>query len=882
MSSDEERRIGWRRTRQDIRADVDSEIEFHLAVRAAELERRGYTPAEARAEAQRRFGDVAETRAVCASADVRRERRRNWLEHGHEALQDARLGWRQLVRRPAFTTVAVLTLGLGIGANAAIFAAVDRVMLRDLPYPDAQRVVTLWETDERSGQRKKEMSPGNYLDVHERSAAFSAVGVVEPYAFDVLGDGPPESVPAWRVSEGWFDALGVRPRLGRLFEPTEYTDAPRVALISEGYWQRRFGGSPDVIGRTIRLDEGTAEIVGVLSHAQMHPEHRDLWVPRSFTPGDAADRRSAYMPAVARLASGVPVASAQTELDRIAAELAAAFPQSNTATGFNVVPLEDHLLGAVRPALMVLVWAVAFLLLIACTNLASLQLARGAERRRELSVRAALGARRGRLVRQLVTESAVLMVLGGTAGLLIAHGGIRAFAATAPPGLPALDTLSLDARALAFLILVTAVAGVLSGALPALRHSRPDVMTPLRGGRGAGDPRRQRLRAALVTVQIAVALTLLVGAGLLARSFIRLTDNDLGFATEQRSYLQTFIWDRNPTAEQRIQRVNDMLERIAALPTVHSVAAVSALPFHPHAITAQGGVRFDDRPQPAAEEVPRVYVTVATPGYFEVTGIDLVRGRAFTSDDRAELPAVAIVNEAFVREHYRGEDPLGRPVTIGVMGAPLSREIVGVVRDVKPTAFDADARPELYVPHAQHGTGSLTFVVLGRGGIPSRESLQAAVWQTDPQQTLYSTGTLVSLVGETVRARRFQLMVVGLVSLLAFALATLGVYGLISFWVRVRTHEIGVRMALGARPGEIARLIIGQALRLTLPGLLAGVIGAALFARMLSDTLYATSPVEPLVYLQLTGLVLAAATLAAWLPARRTLREDPLRALRAD
>jgi putative ABC transport system permease protein len=876
------RRVGWRASRRELRQDVESEIAFHLEARIAELEAQGYTRSEARTEALRRFGDIGQTSAVCVAADVRRLRRRSLLENVGELRDDARLGLRQLARRPGFTAVAVITLGLGIGANVAMFAAVDHVLLRPLPLHEPERVVTLWETDERTGERKKEASPGNFIDLRERTRSFSAIALAQPYAFDVLGDGPPESVPAWLVSEGWFEALGARPLLGRTFDAADYASAaPTVALISEGFWQRRYGGDRAVVGRTIRLDEGSARIVGVLPHAQSYPDARDLWVPKVLQPHEANDRRSAFMPVVARLAEGVSPGAAQQEADRVAAELARSYPQTNAATGFNVVPLQDHLLGPVRPALAVLFGAVAFLLLIACTNLASLLLARGSARQQELSVRAALGAGRGRLVRQLVAENAVLTTLGGAAGFALALIGTRALVAQAPPGMPRMESLGMDGRVVAFLIVTTMVAGGIFSAIPAIRFSRPDVMRALRGRSGV-HRERHGLRSALVGTQIALALMLLVAAGLLAHSFLRLTSNDVGFDTGRSSYIQAFLWDRNPTVEERVERVRQMQAALQQAAGVERVGAVSALPFHPHAVAAQGALRFDDRPVRPGDEAPRVFATVASPGYFDVMRIPVVAGRVFDDRDRDGAPPVAVVNEALVRTYYGAENPIGRRITIGVMGAPAAREIVGVVRDVRPTALDANARPELFVPHAQHGTGSMTFVVRGVRGEPPLADLQQALWRVDPQQTIYSSGTMRSLIAVTLAERRFQLIVGGLISVLAFALATIGMYGLISFLARQRIHEIGVRMALGARGGEVILLIVRQSLRLALAGVIAGLLGAAAFSRLLRGLLYDTSPLEPLVYAQLALLVLGMAALAAWLPARRTLREDPLRALRSE
>lgn len=877
-------RIGWWRSRGELRAELDEEFEFHLEQRIAELERRGYTTVEARAEASRRFGDVVTTRSDCLAADERRERRQWRREYLRETVQDAVHGLRQLGRRPAFTVVAVLTLGLGVGANAAIFGVADHVLLRPLPFAGIDRIVTLWETDIGAGDLRREPSPGNYLDWRERATAFAALGLVEPYAFDVLGDGPPESVPAWLVADGWFEALGVRPLLGRTFAADDAAAAaPLVAVISEGFWRRRYGGDRDVIGRSVRLDEGTAEIIGVVAADQLYPQAKDVWVPKQFRPAEAQDRRSSYMPVVARLKPGVTVAQAQAQMDEIAGQLALEHPQSNRDSGINVVPLREQMLGEVRPALLTLLGAVTLLLLIACTNLASLLLARGAERRRELAVRAALGAGRARLVRQLLTESAVLSLLGCLVGLVVAWLALSGLAAASPPGLPRMDALGLDLRVATFLIATTVLATMLFGTLPALRYSRADAPAALRGGRAAGVRERHGLRAAVVTAEIALAIVLLVGAGLLTRSFVRLLSNELGFATEQRAYLQLFVWDRNPTAEERSAIIQQLGDELAAVPGVRDVAAVSALPFHPNAISAAASVAFDDRPPVVNEPGARAFTTVATPAYFRSMGIPLRSGRSFTAADRFGAPLVAVVNETFARLHFPGEDPIGRRVTVGVMGAPASREIVGVAGDVRPAGFESDPRPELFVPHAQHGTGSMTFVIHAHNNVAAlMPSLRARVWNVDPSQSIYSEGTMASLVGATVAQRRFYLVVVGLVSLFAFVLTIIGVYGLISFWTRMRVQEIGVRLALGARHGDIVRLVVVHALRLAVPGLVLGLAGALAFSHTLQHMLYETPATEPVAYAQIAALMLIVSAAAAYLPARRALAHDPLRALQND
>jgi putative ABC transport system permease protein len=446
-----------------------------------------------------------------------------------------------------------------------------------------------------------------------------------------------------------------------------------------------------------------------------------------------------------------------------------------------------------------------------------------------------------------------------------------------------MDSVRLDMRIIVFLIATTALATMIFGALPALRYSRADALAALRGGTSAGIRDRHRLRGAVVTAEIALALVLLIGAGLLTRSFSRLVSNDLGFVADERVYLQVFVWDRNPTPEQRVRQILELRDQLLAVPAVTAVAAVSALPFNPHAITAAGSLSLDDRPPLPGEQQPRVYTTVATPEYFRTMGIPLIRGRAFTAADRFGTPLVAVVNETFARTHFPGEDPVGRRVTIGVMGPAESREIIGVTGDVRPTGFDAAPRPELFVPHAQHGTGSMTFVVrAGRNAGAALPSLRARVWDVDPNQSVYADGSLASLIGATIEQRRYYLVIVGLLSAFAFGLTIVGVYGLISFWTRLRVREIGVRVAVGASRADIVRMVVLHALRLAAPGIVLGIAGALAFSRTLRHMLYDTSAAEPVTYAYIAALMLAVAAAAAYVPARRALAQHPLRALQSE
>lgn len=894
MSAFEARRPWWRRTGSQIRSEVEEEIATHLELCVAELEAGGYSPADARAEALRRFGDVGETRAACAAADLRRERRMRRREYTASLRQDAWFAIRQWQARPLAGLSAVFVLALAIGSTTAVFSVVDHVVLRPLPYVDAHEVVTIWETNARTGERLGGVSPADYLDIARHATLLSSVGLVEPFSYDVAtGSGPPEAVPAWLVTAGYFEALGVRPLLGRLFVEADYvpdgtfTDAhlppPQVVVISEALWQRRWGGAPDVVGRSFELDGHAATVIGVAPASAAYPEPLDLWAPKSLRAAEMQERRTAFMTMVGRLRPGVTQEQAQAELDALARAAAEAHPATNRETGLVAVSLRDEVIGPVQRGFGVMLGVAAFVLLIACASVAGLLLARGADRGRELAVRAALGAGQGRLTQQLLTEALMIGLLGGALGLVVARAGLSVLLAIAPANLPRIGVASIDVRVLVFLCAATLLATVLAGVAPAWRLSRPDLMAVLRRGRGAGGGPRARLRSALVAAEVALAFMLLIGAGLLLRSFVQLTRNDLGFDPHGRAEVQLFLWDRNPTAAGRVAMLGEMLDHIRALPDVDGAAAVTGLPFHPSQINSRGGLHIEGRPPLEPGQEDRVITIAATPDYFDVMGIPLRAGRPFSVHDDAAAARVAIVNSAFVRRYFPDESAIGRRIAIGFMGPPVTREIVGVVGDVRMQNYRDDAEPHVYMPHAETATGSVTLVARSNG--PSAalvRRMREQVWEADPGQSIYHASPVEQLVASTVAGERFQLLLVGSFSGIALLLAAIGVYGLIGTMARDRVREFGVRLALGARPGDVMLIMIVSGLRLALPGILAGGVGALLLTRVLRSLLYETSPSQPATYVQITLLMIGVALLAAWLPARHVLSRDPVRALREE
>jgi putative ABC transport system permease protein len=882
-----------RRSREErehrLTQEMDEEIRFHLEMRERELTEGGMAAEEARAAARARFGDVEGTVAACARSDQRREAGMTKREIWSDLARDARIGLRQLRRRPVFTVVAVATLAIGIGANTAIFSAVDHVLLRPLPYLEPERVVTLWETDRTSGAQQRDVAPGNFVEWKARATTFEALGLAEPTGYSITEMRPAEAVQSWAVTEGWFEALGVRPVVGRLFTPEEYAVGRMAAvMISHEWWVARYGGDPGVVGRTIELDDAEVPIVGVLPRGLDHPIPKHLWSPKTFyvtrnpsgviTYDERTDRASSYMVAVGRLRPGVSLGNAEREMEHVSAELAAAYPQTNAGVGSRLVPLREKIVGEVRPALFVLLATVGFVLLIACANVTSLLLARAAERSRELRVRSALGAERGRLVSQLLIESLMLALVGGAGGLAVAWLGLQWFVGAAPTDLPRAEGIALDGRILAFSAAVTVLTALVFGLAPALQSSRADPATG--GQRTTASRGITGFHRGLVVSQIALALVLLIGAGLLGRSFLSLTANDVGFVAEQRATLQLFLWDRYPTAPERVNAVAALFEKMRAVPGVTDVAVTSSFPFHPEQIDAQSMLEIEGRP-PEPGQRPSSHVLIASPNYFDLMGMRIVRGRGFTDDDRLESPRVVVINETLAARFFPGEDPVGQTLNLGAMDRPVAREIVGVVNDVRAMGYGEDAHAEAYVPYDQQRTGSVTVVAAIDGSsADAMPALRQAVAEFDAEQPIYLAFTVEQLMRSDVAERRFNMLVLASLAAVALALSAAGIYGLLSYATAARTTEIGIRMAMGAQRGHVVGMIVRQGLALTLAGVAVGLAAAAALTRFMAAMLYGVEPLDLATFAQLAGVMTAVAALASWIPARRASRAHPAAVLR--
>jgi len=793
---------------------------------------------------------------------------------------------RGLRKRIGFTAVAALTLAVGIGASTAVFSAIQAVLLRDLPLGDPDRTLVLVREDRSTGELGNGVAVANMRDLAERAGTLVSAAAADPFGYDLIVDGRAESLRGWWAAEGFLEALEPHLHLGRLFTADEYAaQAADVMILSWSAWVGRFGADSTLVGREIVLAEGSHTVVGVLEPFESWPGPADLWTPRPAQPYDAFARSSAYMPGVARLAAGASLEQARAELDGIARSMARENPKMNGTLSWRVTPLREHLFGDVSTPLFVLAAAVGLVLLIACANVAGLLVARGIERRREFALRDALGAGRARLIRLMAIESGVIAILGGGIGLALAYGGVAAIRLLGPDHLPRIGDLSVNFEVLLFALGAALLSAVLSGLAPALRLRESQPADALRDGRAGISHSRAgvTIRRRLVVLEVAGAMVLLVGAGLLLKSFSNLLDEELGFEPENRLALQTFAYGYEGTGLDDF--VRGAVTALEAIPGVEKVALTTNVPAANEGALASIDIDMaftvDDRPSPPVGQEPQAWVTWISAGLFEVLGQPVVRGRSFSAIDGPDAERVAMVNEAFARRHFGGEDPVGRSVTMGE--DPVSHRIVGVAADLRPNGHDSAPRPEIYLPLSQGGRAYLTF--LARTSVPPAtlaEAARQAIWDTNPLQAIWGVATLESLVSDRLTERRFNLSVLGVFALTALFLAGIGIYGLGSYSVRVRRNELGIRRALGGQASEILRLMLVEGTRLGALGVAFGLVAALVATRALQGMLFGVEPTDPVVLVGLAAGVLAISVLAALSPAVQAGRVDPAEALRAD
>jgi putative ABC transport system permease protein len=876
------------------------ELAAHLAQAYDEARREGQSDRESR-DAALRLLDDSSPWIDAARERARRpvkQRVRDWTrqeapvagERGGSMYRlgiarDVRHALRMLVRTPAFSLIAIMTFAVGIGVNAAVFSVVDAVLLRPLPYPDADQITMVWLDNTREKIKEDITSYPNYRDWRDQNTSYQHLAAYSETAFALTGAGDPERLFGASVTTNFFDVMGLRPMAGRLFTVENETEGKDgVILISYGLWQRRFGGAADVLGRTITLSTRPYEIIGVMPPEMRWPERAELWKPLAPPQAAREARGSFWLPVMGRLKPGIPVEQAQTEMAGISARLAETYP-GNRGYGANVVGMRDQLVGAVERPLAILMAAVAFVLLIACANLANLMLGRTAARRRELAVRSALGAGRGRLIRQIITETLVLAMIGGIAGVLMAYWATGFFVRLAGDSIPGAQQVGLDARVLAFAFVVAAVAALLAGLLPALQASRATVADVLReGGRQGGPAGSRRTRSMLVAAEVALALVLLTGAGLLLQTLWSMQRVERGFSTERIGMATVSLpGGAYRTADDVRGFYARLLERVRVVPGVESAALTSGV-LQP-LLANSGIVSFEGKPTPPPEQQVEYPFESVSPGFFDTIGAIIIRGRAFADQDHAQAPRVAVVNETLANRIWPGEDPIGRRLRPGDGSntqAPWIT-VIGVVKDLRRADVKRAIRPEIYFSSLQ--STPRTQVILFRStGDPAAamSTIRREVQSLDPQLPLFRVTTLAGEVSNTLSQPRFQATLLGGFAIIALLLATIGIYGVTAHAVSQRTQEVGIRMAMGAPRSAVRLLILRQHVAPALVGIAIGLAGAFVLSESVRALLYGVAAIDPLTYGVVTATLVAVAVAACWVPASRAMRVDPLIALRAD
>ncbi|HET7623326.1 MAG TPA: ABC transporter permease [Gemmatimonadaceae bacterium] len=797
-------------------------------------------------------------------------------------LQDLRYAARSLRRTPGFTIVAVLTLALGIGANAAIFSVVNGVLFRPLAYANPDQLVMVWGHSENIGNETASLP--DFKDWRERNTVFESMAAVANTRFDVTGDGEPERVDAALTTANFFHVLGVIPALGRAFNEEEETSGrDRVVVLSHGFWERRFGARADAVGRTITLSGLPYTVIGVAPSGFRFGNPSDMWAPlRTDT---TRGRRADFLAVVARLKTGTTMEQAQAQMTTIGRALEAQYPASNTGWSPELVSLEEQLVGDIRPALLVFMGAVGLVLLIACANVANLMLMRAAAREREMAIRAALGAGRKRIVRQMLTESTLVALLGGALGLLVAVWGVSSLRAAQTTPIPRFDEAGVDGRVLAFTLVLCLGTGLLFGLAPALRLVSGRTQGSLReGARGAsGGIGVNQLRGALVLGEVALAMVLLVGAGLLIRSFNRLSNVDPGFDSHSVISAQ-IVLPRVRYAEGNSQLAffDQLLQTTRAMPGVESVALTSDAPL------SGGGnyLSFEiaGRPPAAANTVQDAEVLVTGPDYFHTLRIPLRTGRTFTAQDDARATRAVVINSAMARRFWSNGDPIGARITLGDPADSSSwRTVVGVVGDVRQNALSDEPYPQLFLPLTQTPQRAMLLLARTTGSPTSLAGpIRRAVTAIDPDLPVSDIRTLDERLDNSIAQPRVSMMLLGIFALMALVLAAVGIYGVLSYTVTQRTRELGIRMALGAESTSVMRLVVGQAMVPALVGVALGLVSAWGATRLMSSLLFGVSATDPVTFVAVALFLLAVAALASWIPARRATKVDPLIALRAE
>ncbi|HWZ54080.1 MAG TPA: ABC transporter permease [Candidatus Acidoferrales bacterium] len=862
--------------------DASDELRFHIEQQTGANIAAGMAPDEARREAALQFGAVEGVKEDC-----REQRRGFWLE---TIAADARYAFRMMRKNPGFAAIAILTLALGIGANTAIFSVVYAVLLKPLPYADPSQLVLVTEAKPQEGVELTGTSYPNFEDWRAQNNVFSELAADQAHDLTVTGRGEPFVVNTTVVTPEIFALLEAQPLLGRTFVPGDgKRGAAPVVILSENIWRSRFGADPKIVGSSVSLDKRSFTILGIMRSGFRAPtlsRNQDIWIPLVDDPlfGTWMARRGGHWARViGRLKPGVSMAQAEADMEAIAGRLGKDFPEENAGWTIRVQPLQKAMVGDVKPALLVLLGAVALVLLIACANIANLLLARATSRAKEMSVRIALGAGRGRIVRQLLTESAALGLLGGAAGILVAYWGVQSLRSFLPAEMAQMKAIRVDGWVLAFALFLSVAASLVFGLAPALFAAGSDLQKTLRegAGRGGASGSRQKARSILAAAEIAVAMVLLVGAGLLVRSFISLTAVSPGFRTERLMKAEVSLPQfEYSTPAQWNAFANDLLARIQAEPGMRDSAIAIPLPL------ADGNVNLGFEIEgvaaaPSTNTRAADYVA-ASPEYFRVMGVPLLRGREFSRADVASTPRVAIISEAMARTYFPNEDPIGRRIIFGFPpDGDAPREIVGIVGDVRDVGLRQEPAAMMYVPYAQAPFWGAVVVTRSSLSLSSfADAVRRDANAIDKDLPVTDIAAMPDVVNASVAQPRFQTVLLGLFGALALILAAVGIYGVISFSVAQRTHEMGIRMSLGAQPAQVLRLVMGQGARMALVGIALGAAAALGLTRLMRSLLFGVSAADPLTFAAVAILLVAVALAACYVPARRAMRVDPMTALR--
>ncbi|HYL65398.1 MAG TPA: ABC transporter permease [Candidatus Methylomirabilis sp.] len=863
--------------KSQVESELGDELQFHCEQKTREYVAAGLSLEDARRAARREFGGLEQSKENCRDA-----RRVNFLE---DLLQDLRFGLRMFRNSPVFALAAILTLALGIGANTAIFSVVNGVLLRPLPFPKQERLMMLWEKD--SDGLRSNTSWATFMDWSKLNHSFTEIAAISFWSPTFIGQNDAETLNGFRVSSTFFDLMGVKFAYGRNFLPSEDVRGNQmVVILSYGFWQRRFGGDPQIVGKTIRLGSVDNTVVGILpadfpSVLSFDPRKpADIYTPLAYNASlPYACRDCHHLRAIARLRDGVSMSQAAAEMNQISANLYRQYPSDYSAPGVILTPLKDYLVGDVQTTLWVLLGSVAFVLLIACVNVANLLLAWAARRNREVALRAALGARRIRMIRQFLTESLLLSLIGGVVALFLASGGIALLQQLRVGNLPRLQNIRTDGWTFFFTFAISVLTGIAFGLAPAFRSAKVDLIEALKEtGKSTAGRERHRLRYLLVVSDVALALLLLTGAGLMMKSFVRILEVKPGLDPSNTLTLTVSLWGPKSQDAPAAAFFQQVLQRVQALPGVESAGIVSQLPLGGN--LDMYGIHVEGKTHPNPEDDPSADRYSISPGYLQAMRIPLLRGRGFDDHDIATSNKVVLVNESMVRQFWPNEDPIGKRLRMGDTTGPW-KTVVGVVGDVLHRGLDAPHTIQIYLPYTQF-TDSLAILVVRASHDPA--SLAPAVRSTiaalDPQVPISDVATMQEVVSASVANQRFGVLLFAIFAAIALFLAALGIYGVISYGVIQRTHEIGIRVALGARRAEVLRLIVGEAMRPAMLGAVLGLGAAFGLTRLLGRLLYSVKPSDPPTYALVVLILIAVALFASYIPARRATRVDPMVALR--